>query len=468
MSGNDYSPTHSSGFLEQHFKLREHGTNVKTELMGGLTTFLTMAYILAVNPSILGDAGMDRTAVMLATALASAIATILMGLLANLPFALSAGMGLNAFFAYTVVLGHGYPWQLALFCVFLEGLIFIVLSVTHVREMIFDVIPHSLKLAISAGIGLFILFIGLQNSGIVVGNSSTLVGLINFRENFSTAGICALLTVVGMFVTFVLYVRQVRGSILLGILITWVLGMLCQLVGIYVPDPAAGFYSVYPTLSMTDFSTLGSTFGQCFKLDFSGIRLLDIFVVTITFLYTDIFDTIGTLIGGATKGNMLDENGKLPQIREALLADSIGTTVGAVFGTSTVTTFVESSSGIATGARTGLAAVTTGALFLVSTFAASLFTSIPSFATAPALLVVGFLMFTAAGHLSLTEEKEYIDMIPAVLCIAAMLIFYSIAEGIAVGVIAYVVMHVACGKAHKVNPLMYTLALVFLAKYVLL
>lgn len=468
MSGNGYSPTPADGFLEQHFKLREHGTNVKTELLGGLTTFLTMAYILAVNPSILGDAGMDRTAVMLGTALASAIATILMGLLANLPFALSAGMGLNAYFAYTVVLGHGYPWQLALFCVFIEGLIFIVLSITHVREMIFNVIPHSLKLAISAGIGMFIFFIGLQNSGIVIGNSSTLVGLINFRADFSTAGICALLTVIGMFVTFVLYVRRVRGSILLGILVTWGLGIVCQLVGLYIPNPEAGFYPVYPTFSMTDFSALGNTLGQCFKLDFSGINPLDILIVTLTFLYTDIFDTIGTLIGGATKGNMLDENGKLPRIREALLADSIGTTVGAMFGTSTVTTFVESSSGIAAGARTGLAAVVTGVLFLVSTFAASLFTSIPSFATAPALLVVGFLMFTSAGHLALTEEKEYINMIPAFLCIASMLIFYSIAEGIAIGVLAYVVMHVACGKGRKVNLLMYLLALVFLAKYILL
>lgn len=468
MSGNGYSQTPAGSFLERHFQLAQHGTTVKREIMAGVTIFLTMAYILAVNPSILGDAGMDRTAVMLATAIASAFATILMGVIANLPFALSAGMGLNAFFAYTVVLGHGYPWQLALFCVFLEGIVFIILSVTHVREMIFDVIPHSLKLAISAGIGLFILFIGLQNSGIVVDNSSTLVGLINFRANFATAGICALLTVIGMFITFVFYVRRVQGSILLGILITWALGILCQLVGIYVPDPEAGFYSVYPVLSLTDFGALKNTFGQCFKLDFSGINPLDILIVTLTFLYTDIFDTIGTLIGGATKGNMLDENGKLPRIREALLADSLGTTVGAICGTSTVTTFVESSSGIAMGGRTGLTAITTGVLFLVSTLAASLFTSIPSFATAPALLVVGFLMFTSAGHLTLAEEKNYIEMIPAVLCMAAMLIFYSIAEGIAVGVIAYVIMYVACGKARKVNPLMYILAAIFLMKYILL
>jgi len=377
-------------------------------------------------------------------------------------------MGLNAYFAYTVVLRDGHSWQLALFCVLIEGLIFIILSITRVREMIFDVIPQSLKLAISAGIGAFIFFIGLQNSGVVIANNSTLVGLVSFRANFSTAGICALLAIIGTYITFVLYVRKVKASILLGILITWVLGMFCQLIGLYVPDPEAGFYSIYPTLAMTDFGTLRETLGQCFKLDFSGARLLDIFVVTLTFLYTDVFDTIGTLIGGATKGKMLDKDGKLPRIGGALLADSIGTTVGAVFGTSTITTFVESSSGIAAGARTGLAAVVTGVLFLVSTFAASLFTSIPSFATAPALLVVGFLMFTSAGSLELKEEKEYVKMIPAVLCILMMVLTYSIAEGIAWGVISYTVMHVACGKSKEVNPLMYVLTVVFLLKYVLL
>lgn len=465
---NGYSPAPAYGFLDKQFRLREHGTDVKTEVVGGVTTFLTMAYILAVNPSILSVAGMNPTAVMLATAIASAIATILMGLLANLPFALSAGMGLNAYLAYSVVLQKGYSWQLALFCVFIEGLIFIFLSVTHVREMIFDVIPQSLKLAISAGIGAFIFFIGLQNCGLVVANDSTLVSLISFRANFSTAGICALLAVIGTYITFVLYVRGVKASILLGILITWVLGMFCQLIGLYVPDPEAGFYSVYPVLAMTDFGALRETAMQCFNLDFSGAQLLDIFIVTLTFLYTDVFDTIGTLIGGATKGKMLDKDGKLPRIGGALLADSIGTTVGAVLGTSTVTTFVESSSGIAAGARTGLAAIVTGVLFLVSTFAASLFTSIPSFATAPALLVVGFLMFTSAGSLKLNEEKEYVKMIPAVLCILMMLLTYSIAEGIAWGVISYTVMHVACGKRKELNPVLYVLTAVFLLKYILL
>lgn len=472
----------NSSFLERTFHLSERQTNIRTEVLGGVTTYLTMAYILAVNPSILGDAGMDRTAVMLATALASGLSTILMGWLANLPFALSAGMGLNAFFTYTVVLGYGYPWQLALLCVFIEGVIFLALSLFHVREMLFNAIPHTLKLAISAGIGAFILFIGLQNSGVVVSNASTLVGLVDFRQNFSTAGICALLAVVGMAITFALHARKVKGSILLGILATWMIGMICQAAGIYVPNPETGFYSVYPVLTLTNFAALGATFGQCFKFDMAGVSLYKLFIITITFLYTDFFDTMGTLIGGATKGGMLDENGRLPQIREALVTDSLGTMMGAVFGTSTVTTFVESSAGIAAGARTGLASIVTGALFLVSTFAASLFTSIPSFATAPALVVVGFLMFTAVGDIAFTEiatkdktnrlafvkAAPLEETVPAFLCIFAMAYFYSIAEGIAVGVIAYVVMHVACGKGRKVGALMYALAVIFLAKYILL
>lgn len=467
MSSGNYS-TQADGFLERKFQLRAHGTDVRTEVIGGITTFMAMAYILAVNPSILGDAGIDKTAVMLATAIASAGATFLMGWLANLPFALSAGMGLNAFFTYTVVLGMGIPWQMAFFCVLLEGVIFIILSVTHVREALFDVIPLSLKLAISTGIGAFIFFIGLQNAKIVVDNPSTLVGLINFRENFSTVGVSALLAVIGMFITFVLHARKVKGSILLGILLTWVLGIICELCGIYVPDPAAGYYSVFPAFSLPNFGALGATFGQCFAFDWSSVRLFDVFMVTLTFLYTDIFDTLGTLIGGATKGGMLDKDGKLPNIGKALLADAIGTTGGAVLGTSTITTFVESSAGIACGARTGLAAIVTAALFAASTLLVSVFTSIPSFATAPALLVVGYIMFTAAGKLMLDKEEKIVDTVPAFLCIIGMLVFYSIAEGIAIGVIAYVVMHVCTGKAKEVNWLMYVLAAIFLAKYLFL
>lgn len=454
--------------LERIFHLSEKGTTVRKEVVGGIVTFITMSYILAVNPSILGATGMDATAVMLATAIVSAISTILMGLLANLPFALSAGMGLNAFFAYSVVIGRGYPWQMALFCVFVEGLIFVVLSITKVREAIFDVIPQSLKYGISAGIGGFIFFIGLQNCGLVQGNASTLVELINFKASFSTAGICALLAVIGFLLTVVLSQKRVPGAILIGIIATYVIGIICQLVGIYVPNPEAGFYSLFPSLSATDFSALGMTFGQCFQIDFSGINPLDFVVVTLTFLYSDIFDTAGTLIGGATKGDMLDENGKLPRIKGALLADSVGTTLGAIFGTSTVTTFVESTSGIAAGARTGLASIVTGILFLVATFAASLFTSIPSFATAPALLYVGFLMFSQIGKLKLDDDSRITTIVPAVFCIFGMIFFYSIAEGIAVGVISYVVLNLVCGKRKEIHWLMYLLAALFIAKYIFL
>ena len=341
--------------FERIFKLSEHKTTVKTEVMAGITTFMTMAYILAVNPSVLGSTGMDTTAVLLATALASCLGTLCMAFMANLPFALSAGMGLNAFMAYTVVAGYGYSWQVALLAVFIEGLIFIVLSLTNVREAIFNAIPLTLKKGVSVGIGLFIAFIGLQNSGLCV-DSATLVGIISFPENFHTAGICALLTLIGLFFTAVFYTRKMKGAILYGILLTWILGMLCQVTGLYVPTPDAGFYSLFPSWGMTDFSKLGLTFGQCFNVDFSAVGIVNFIVVIFSFLFVDIFDTLGTLIGVATKAKMLDKDGKLPGIKPALLADSIATSAGAILGTSTTTTFVESASGVAVGGRTGLTA----------------------------------------------------------------------------------------------------------------
>ena len=377
--------------LERVFKLSSHKTDVKIEVMAGITTFMTMAYILAVNPSILGSTGMDSTAVLLATALASFLGTLCMGLMANLPFALSAGMGLNAYMAYTVVAGYGYSWQIALLAVFIEGLIFIVLSLTNVREAIFNAIPLTLKRGVSVGIGLFIAFIGLQNAGLSV-DSSTLVTITSFTENFHTSGICALLALIGLFLMAVFYIHNFKGAILYGILLTWVLGMLCQVTGIYVPTPDAGFYSLFPTLGMTDFSKLGETFGQCFNVDFSAVGLINFIVVVFSFLFVDLFDTLGTLIGVATKADMLDKDGKLPGIKPALLSDAIATSAGAVLGTSTTTTFVESASGVAVGGRTGLTAMVTGVLFLVSTLFAPIFTAIPSFATAPALIMVGFLM----------------------------------------------------------------------------
>lgn len=452
--------------FEKMFRLKENGTDVKTEVMAGITTFVTMAYILAVNPNVLSEAGMDSTAVLLATCLASFIGTICMAFMANLPFALSAGMGLNAFLAYTVVLTFGYTWQTALLAVFIEGVIFIILSLTKVREAIFDSIPLTLKKAVSVGIGLFIAFIGLQNAGLAV-DSATLVSLVSFRESFSTKGICALLAVIGVLATAVLYIKKVRGSILIGIFGTWILGILCQLIGLYVPDPEAGAYSLLPSFSMTDFSKLGETFGKCFDVDLSHVGIFNFIVVIFSFLFVDLFDTLGTLIGVASKADMLDEEGRLPRIRPALMADAIATTAGAVLGTSTTTTFVESSSGVAAGGRTGLTALTTALLFLLSMFFAPIFIAIPSFATASALIFVGFLMFSSITDIKFSEDN-YTEAIPAYLCIIAMPLFYSISEGIALGVISYTVINHICGKAKKIKPIMYVLSVLFILKYAFL
>ena len=453
--------------LERVFKLKKNGTNVKTEVVAGITTFMTMAYILAVNPSILGDAGMDPTAVLLATAIASFIGTICMAFFANMPFVLSAGMGLNAYLAYTVVLGMGYSWQVALLAVFAEGLLFIVLSLTNVREAIFNAIPLTLKRGVSVGIGMFIAFIGLQNAGLCV-DSSTLVTITSFTEEFSTQGICALLALVGLFVTAILHILKVKGSILIGIVATWLLGIGCEKFGVYVPNPDAGFYSVIPTQFMSmDFSKLGLTLGQCFQVDFAAIRPLDFVVVMFAFLFVDMFDTLGTLIGVGTKANMLDKDGRLPGIKPALLADAIGTSVGAVLGTSTVTTFVESASGVAAGGRTGLTALVAALLFLLSTLFAPLFTVIPAFATAPALIMVGFLMVSSVAQIRF-DDDNLTESIPAYIAIIAMPLFYSISEGISLGIISYVVLNLCTGKAKKINPLMYVLAVLFVLKYIFL
>ncbi len=451
--------------LEKMFKLKENNTNVRTEVLGGLTTFMTMAYILAVNPNLLSASGMDPTAVLIATALASFVGTLCMALLANYPFALAPGMGLNAYFAFTVCGAMGYSWQTALMAVFAEGIIFIILSLTNVREAIFNAIPLTLKKGVSAGIGLFIAFIGLQGAHIVVNNDSTLVSYVNFRSAFNTEGICALLALIGLFITAVLYIKNVRGSILIGIIATWVLGMIAQAVGLYQVTPDAGFYSLYPTFGMTNFSALGQTFGQVFKADFANVDIVNFIVVLFAFLFVDMFDTLGTLIGVATKANMLDKDGKLPRIKQALLADAIATSAGAVFGTSTTTTFVESSAGVGEGARTGLASVVTGFLFLVSIFLAPIFTAIPGFATAPALIFVGFLMLGAVVDVDFNDLTE---AVPAYLCILAMPLMYSISEGIAIGVISYVIINLCCGKSKKITPLMYILAVLFVCKYIFL
>lgn len=454
--------------MEQFFKLKEHGTDVKTEVIAGVTTFMTMAYILAVNPSMLGPegAGMDSGAVFTATALASALASFLMALFANLPFVLSAGMGLNAYFAYTVCGSMEYSWEVALTAVFAEGIIFIILSLTNVREALFNAIPATLKIAVAVGIGLFITFIGLQNAHIVV-DSSTLVTVFSFRGSveagtFQSEGITVLLALVGIIITSVLLIKRVKGNILIGILATWILGMICQAVGLYVPNPEAGFYSLFPSGVFSMPASVAPTF---MKLDFSVVGTLNFVVVMFAFLFVDMFDTLGTLIGCASKADMLDKDGKLPQIKGALFADAVGTTVGAVLGTSTITTFVESSSGIAEGGRTGLTSIVAGGLFLIALFLSPVFLAIPSFATAPALVVVGFLMMQQVVKI---EWENLVEAIPAFIAIFAMPFMYSISEGIAMGVISYVLIHLLAGKARQNTPLMYVLALLFVLKYIFL
>ncbi len=455
--------------LEKLFHLKEKRTDVKTEVMAGITTFMTMAYILAVNPGILGDAGMDSGAVFTATALASMIATLLMAVFANYPFVLAPGMGLNTYFAYTVVLQMGYTWQTALAAVFIEGLIFIVLSLTNVREAIFNAIPMNLKHAVSVGIGLFIAFIGMQNAKIVV-DSSTLVSLYSFKGSveagtFFSQGITVVLAIAGILVTGILLIKNVRGNILWGILITWGLGILCQLTGLYKVNPDLGCFSLLP-----DFSggiSVPSLAPTLMQLDFKGILTLDFFVVMFAFLFVDLFDTLGTLIGVASKADMLDKDGKLPNIKGALMADAVGTSLGAVLGTSTTTTFVESASGVAEGGRTGLTAVVAAALFGLSLFLSPIFLAIPSFATAPALVIVGFLMMTSITKIDFTD---YTEAIPAYIAITAMPFMYSISEGIAMGVISYVVLNLVTGKAagKKISALMYVLAGLFVVKYIML
>lgn len=459
--------------LERFFKLKENGTDVKTEIMAGITTFMTMAYILAVNPSILSSTGMDQGAVFTATALAAALGTLLMALLANYPFALAPGMGLNAYFAYTIVLGMGYSWQFALTAVFVEGVVFMLLSATNVREAIFNAIPTNLKSAVSVGIGLFIAFIGLQNAKIVIGGS-TLLQLFSVEAYnevngvnaaFNNVGITVLLAILGVLITGVLVIKNVKGNILWGILITWILGILCQLTGLYVPNAELGFYSLLPDFSAgLSIPSLAPIF--C-KLEFKNIFTGDFLVIMFAFLFVDMFDTLGTLIGVSSKANMLDEEGKLPNIKGALMADAIATTAGALLGTSTTTTFVESASGVTEGGRTGLTAVTTAILFALSLLLSPIFLAIPSFATAPALIVVGLYMLSNVVNIDFNDMSE---AIPCYICIIAMPFFYSISEGIAMGVISYVALNVITGKAKekKISGLMIVLAVLFVLKYLFL
>ena len=453
--------------MEKFFELQERGTNVRTEIVAGVTTFITMSYILAVNPLILSAAGMDPGAIFTATALASAFATFLMAFLANMPFVLSAGMGLNAYFAYTVVIGMGYTWQQALAAIFVEGVIFIFLSLVNIREAIFNAIPPSLKIAVSVGIGLFISFIGLQNAHIVVAGS-TLVTLYSFKGSveggaFSSEGITVLLALIGLLITAFLLIKNVKGSVLFGIIATWGLGMICQAVGLYVPNPEKGFFSLFPDGIISMPASLEPTLMQ---VDFSSVMSFEFFSILMAFLFVDLFDTIGTVIGCATKADLLDENGRLPKVKQVLLTDAIGTTTGSLLGTSTITTFVESSAGIAEGGKTGLTALTAGVLFLLALFFSPIFLAIPAFATAPALIIVGFLMMQQVSKINWTSDV--LTAVPAYITIFSMAFMYSISEGICFGVISYTLLHVFSGKGKDVTPLMYILTVLFILKYALL
>lgn len=449
--------------LENVFHLKENRSTVQTELLAGLTTFMTMAYILAVNPLILSAAGMDAGAVFTATALASGISCVLMASFANLPFALSSAMGLNAFFAYTVVGQMGYSWQLALTAVLIEGLIFIALSMTNVREALFNAIPLTLKSAVTVGIGFFITFIGLQNAHVVVAGPK-LVALFSFPKamaegTFHSEGITVLLALFGILLTAVLVIKNIKGHILIGIFATWGLGIVLELLGVYIPDPARGYFSLMPSGIVAPPVSLAPTFLQ---FDFHAILSLDFIVVIFAFLFVDLFDTLGTLIGCASRADMLDEKGRLPRVKGALLADACGTAIGACLGTSTISTYVESSAGIVEGGRTGLTAVTTAVLFLVALFFSPLFLAVPGFATAPALVIVGFLMMQQVAKIPWSDITE---AIPSFICIAVMPFAYSIAEGIAFGIISYTLLHVASGKFRNVTWLMYILTVLFILKY---
>ncbi len=438
--------------INRLFQLKEHNTDVKTEIIAGITTFITMAYIIFVNPSILGATGMDTGAVMVATILSAAITTIIMGLYANYPFALAPGMGLNAFFAFSVVLGMGYTWQQALGAILISGIIFVFITITGLRETIVNAIPFSLKNAIGAGIGLFIALIGFINAGIIVGDPSTTVALGNLT-NPNT-----LLAIVGLAVTSILMVKNIKGAILIGIFVTTLIGIPMGVVTV-----PAGFIpfsmppSLTPTFAQLDLRGL---------LNIGGGSLFDTIVtffgIVLAFTYVDMLDTVGTVIGTATKAKMLDENGKLPRMNKVLLTDAVGTCIGAVLGTSTVTTYVESASGIAEGGKTGLTAITTGVLFLLALFIAPIVGLVPGCATAPALIIVGVLMMESIVNI---DFSNFAEALPAFMVVSVMAFSYSIANGIAAGLIFYPLVKVVTGKTEEVHPIVYVLALLFIIRF---
>ncbi len=480
--------------VAKYFDFQKKGTNFAREARGGLTTFLAMVYILAVNPSVLSAAGMPADGVFAATVLSSAFACIYMGLRANLPIALAPGMGLNAYFAYTVCGAMGKDWHMAITAVFVEGVIFLILNLFKIREKIFDAIPDDLRKAVSMGIGFFIALIGLINAKIVMENSGTTIGHVNFKGgtfasgvayNASDVGITALLALIGIFIVGVLIAKRVRGAILIGIVITWVLGIITELLGIYVPNPDIGMYSTIPSgiFGLSHISALSQT---AFGLNFSYLATGEFWLVVFAFLFVDIFDTIGTLTGCAIEGGLIDKNGKIENMSKALEADAAGTIVGSLLGTSTVTSFVESTSGIADGARTGLSSIVTGVLFLLTMFFSPLFLSVPSFATAPALVAVGMMMIR--GSAKELNWKDYTKALPAFLTMIMMPFGYSIATGIAYGFVSFTIIHLLVGehvietseymRKHKVykeitvntrdelNPALIILSILFIIKFI--
>ena len=439
------SENSKTGFLEKTFKLSEHTTNAKTEIIAGITTFMTMAYILVVNPSILSEAGMDKNAVFAATAISAAIGSMIMGLLANFPIALAPGMGLNAFFAYTVVLGMGYSWQFALCAVLIEGLIFILLTITNVREKIIECIPGVLKHAVTAGIGLFIAFIGLSNAGIVA-NGATILELGNLTDPL------ILLSIVGLVIMSILLAKNIKGAFLIGMVTVTAIGVVTSLVAL-------------PQTLVSSVPSLEPILFEALSVPISEIFSFDMVVVVFTFLFVDLFDTVGCLLGVASKGDLLDEEGKLPRAKQALFSDAIGTTIGALLGTSTVTAYVESTAGIGEGGRTGLTAVTTGAMFLLALFFAPIFTAIPGQATAPVLILVGVMMCSSLKQI---DFEDFTNAIPAFLTFIMMPLAYSIADGIIFGIISFTILKLVTGKTKEVNASLIVLSILFILKFVFL
>ena len=431
-----------NNLLERIFKLQKHNTDIKTEVMAGITTFMTMAYILVVNPMILSQAGMDQGAVFVATALSAAIATFFMGILANYPIGLAPGMGLNVFFANTIVLQMGYSWQFALMAVFIEGLIFILLTVTRLREKIIECIPMNLKFAVTAGVGLFIAFVGLQNASIVVDGA-----LGNMHDPL------VILTLFGLLVTGALVAKDKKGALLISIIVISVIGMGLGLVAL--PQGIMSF----------NVPSLKPVFLQAFSVDINEIFSLDMVIAVFTLLFVDLFDTVGCLVGVAEKGNLLDENGNIPRAKEAMLADAIGTTTGALLGTSTVTSFIESASGIGEGGKTGLTAITTGVLFLLSLFFAPLFIAIPTQATSAVLIIVGVMM---AGSLNKIDFDDFTNAIPAFVTFLFMPLMGSIGDGIIFGILSYTILKLATNKRDEVNISMIILSILFIIKFILL